>query len=62
MYGFYDECARKYGDGFSSVWNALTEAFDYLPLTAAIGAECFCDHGGLSKQLMTIDEIQSIDR
>nr|PIL99198.1 putative serine/threonine-protein phosphatase 2A catalytic subunit beta isoform [Toxoplasma gondii COUG] len=62
VYGFYDECARKYGDGFNAVWTALTEAFDYLPLTAVIGSECFCDHGGLSKHLMTIDAIQAIDR
>ncbi|PFH37021.1 putative serine/threonine-protein phosphatase 2A catalytic subunit beta isoform [Besnoitia besnoiti] len=62
VYGFYDECARKYGDGFNSVWTALTDAFDYLPLTAAIGSECFCDHGGLSKHLMTVDAIQAIDR
>ena len=34
VYGFYDECCRKYGN--SSVWQTLTELFDYLPLTAVV--------------------------
>ena len=34
VYGFYDECLRKYGN--HSVWTELTELFDYLPLTAVV--------------------------
>lgn len=34
VYGFYDECLRKYGS--ANVWKALTDLFDYLPLTALV--------------------------
>ncbi|XP_048323558.2 serine/threonine-protein phosphatase PP2A-4 catalytic subunit isoform X3 [Ziziphus jujuba] len=32
VYGFYDECLRKYGT--ANVWKIFTDLFDYLPLTA----------------------------
>jgi len=34
VYGFYDECIRKYGN--LKVWNLFTDLFDYLPLTAVV--------------------------
>jgi diadenosine tetraphosphatase ApaH/serine/threonine PP2A family protein phosphatase len=34
VYGFYDECLRKYGS--AAVWKMFTDLFDYLPVTAVV--------------------------
>jgi serine/threonine-protein phosphatase 4 catalytic subunit len=60
VYGFYDECLRKYGS--VNVWRYCTEIFDYLALAAIIDTRIFCVHGGLSPSISSLDEIRQIDR
>ncbi|KAL7069461.1 putative protein phosphatase 4, catalytic subunit [Cryptosporidium serpentis] len=60
VYGFYDECLRKYGS--VNVWRYCTEIFDYLSLAALIEDRILCVHGGLSPSITNIDEIRSLDR
>ena len=60
VYGFYDECLRKYGN--PNVWKYFTDLFDYLPLTALVEGQIFCLHGGLSPSIDTLDHIRSLDR
>src|ERR1700735_1678845 len=60
VYGFYDECVRKYGS--ASVWRCCTEVFDYLALTAVVDGKVLCVHGGLSPSIGELDQIRLIDR
>ncbi|CAG2197531.1 PPP2C [Mytilus edulis] len=50
VYGFYDECLRKYGN--ATVWKYFTDLFDYLPLTALVDGQIFCLHGGATTGVM----------
>jgi len=60
IYGFYDECMRKYGN--ANPWKYCTEMFDYLTLSAVVDNSIFCVHGGLSPDIKLLDQIRTIDR
>ncbi|ORX35049.1 Metallo-dependent phosphatase-like protein [Kockovaella imperatae] len=60
VYGFYDECMRKYGS--SNVWRYCCDVFDYLSLGAVVDGRVFCVHGGLSPSIARLDQIRVIDR
>lgn len=60
VYGFYDECLRKYGS--ANVWLYCTEVFDRISLSAVIDNSIFCVHGGLSPSITSLDEVNAIDR
>ncbi|CAK9437113.1 uncharacterized protein LODBEIA_P15360 [Lodderomyces beijingensis] len=67
VYGFYDECMRKYGS--ANVWRYCCEVFDYLSIGAVVGSPgssgkegVFCIHGGLSPDIDTVDQIRIMDR
>merc|ERR550514_392824 len=60
VYGFYDECVRKYGN--TNPWKYCTEIFDYLTLAATVDGSIFCVHGGLSPEVRLLDQIRMIQR
>ena len=60
VYGFYDECLRKYGN--ASAWRYCVSTFDCFTLAAVIDGRVLCVHGGLSPEIRTLDQIRSIDR
>jgi serine/threonine-protein phosphatase 6 catalytic subunit len=60
VYGFYDECVRKYGN--ANPWKYCTEIFDYLNIAAIVDGKILCIHAGLSPEIRTIDQMRTIDR
>jgi serine/threonine-protein phosphatase PP1 catalytic subunit len=59
IYGFYDECKRRYN---VRIWKSFTELFNYLPVAAIIDDKTLCMHGGLSPELKNIQNIAEITR
>merc|ERR1719218_403842 len=60
VYGFYDECLRKYGN--ANPWKYCTEIFDFLTLSAIVENSIFCVHGGLSPDVKLLDQVRTIQR
>ncbi len=59
IYGFYDECKRRYN---VRIWRSFTELFNWLPVAAIIDEKILCMHGGLSPELKNLQNIQDISR
>ena len=59
IYGFYDECKRRYN---VRLWKSFTDLFNWLPVAAIIDEKILCMHGGLSPDLKNIQSIQEISR
>ncbi|CAN8308227.1 unnamed protein product [Cochlearia groenlandica] len=59
VYGFYDECKRRYS---VRLWKAFTDCFNCLPVAALIDDKILCMHGGLSPDLKSLDDIRRIPR
>ena len=52
IYGFYDECKRRYS---IRLWKTFTDCFNCLPVAAIIDEKIFCMHGGLSPELTSME-------
>ncbi|KAB1204413.1 Serine/threonine-protein phosphatase PP1 isozyme 9 [Morella rubra] len=59
IYGFYDECKRRFN---VRLWKIFTDCFNCLPVAALIGDKILCMHGGLSPELQNLDQIKEIQR
>lgn len=63
IYGFYDECRKKYS---VNTWKKINQTLNTLPVAAIIGERMFCVHGGISPELMadsgSLESILNIER
>ena len=59
IYGFFDECKRRYS---IKLWKNFIDCFNCLPIAAVIEDTIFCCHGGLSPDLIFVNQIKNIIR
>ena len=59
IYGFYDECKRRYN---IKLWKVFTDCFNCLPVAALVDEKILCMHGGLSPDLNSLDQVRKIVR
>jgi serine/threonine-protein phosphatase PP1 catalytic subunit len=59
LYGFYDECKRRYS---IRLWKLFGDCFNCLPVAALIDEKILCMHGGLSPELTSLEQINKIYR
>lgn len=59
IYGFYDECKRKFS---IKLWKVFSECFNLLPVSAVIENKIFCTHGGISPNMQSLGVIEKIKR
>ena len=54
IYGFFDECKRRYN---VKLWKEFVKLFDSFPVAALIEDKILCMHGGLSPELGDLKQI-----
>ena len=59
IYGFYDECKRRYS---VKLWRIFADAFNCMPVAAVVEDKILCMHGGLSPDLERMGQIVDISR
>ncbi|KAG6518414.1 hypothetical protein ZIOFF_021889 [Zingiber officinale] len=59
IYGFYDECKRRFN---VRLWKVFTDCFNCLPVAALIDEKILCMHGGLSPDLQNLEQIRNLAR
>ena len=59
VYGFYDECKRRYS---IKLWKLFVELFNILPISACIDDKILLVHGGISPDLNNIAQLRELKR
>mmetsp|Transcript_99439 Transcript_99439/g.257015 ORF Transcript_99439/g.257015 Transcript_99439/m.257015 type:complete len:304 (+) Transcript_99439:140-1051(+) len=59
IYGFYDECKRRYN---IKLWKQFCDVFCCLPVCALVDEKIICMHGGLSPEITNMDQVRRLVR
>ena len=59
IYGFYDECKRRYTP---RLWKTFAGVFNCMPVAALVEQQILCMHGGISPELYDLQQINKLER
>lgn len=59
IYGFYDECKRRYN---IKLWKCFCDVFNCMPVCALVDEKIMCMHGGLSPEISDFNQIRRLVR
>lgn len=59
IYGFYDECKRRYS---VKLWKEFIQCFNFFPIAAVVEEKILCMHGGLSPELTELEVLNKLKR
>ncbi|CAD5212636.1 unnamed protein product [Bursaphelenchus okinawaensis] len=59
VYGFYEECLRRYSE---ELYNVYSDTFMFMPFCGLVGDKILCMHGGISPMLKNLDQLRNLKR
>jgi len=59
FFNFKNECIYKYDE---EVYEQIMNTFENLPFSGVVNESFYCVHGGLSPDMIMVDEMQELDR
>ena len=59
MYGFYDECKRRFS---VKLWKIFSDCFNCMPICGLIDTKILCMHGGLSPDMKKLTDLEKVFR
>jgi len=59
IYGFYDECKRRYN---IKMWKQFCDVFNCFPVCGLVDEKILCMHGGLSPEISSMDQVRRLVR
>ena len=59
IYGFYDECKRRYTP---RLWKTFAGVFNCMPVSALVEQQILCMHRGISPELYDLQQINKLER
>lgn len=60
-YGFMEDCLQTFGHSLGkSAWEPCNDVFEFLPISALVGREVLCIHGGIGNYIESLSDLKGL--